>query len=218
VKRVKQIIGVLLIVTAVAALVYWETDGRSRVVTKQVLVASENIMQGEMITRQMLSVVNAMPDTVILGAFAPDEFHKIEGKEASQNIVRNQQISEALLREPVEIIRDRRSPYVIKPEWIYSRSSSLRRGDIVQIYSSDGSHFVGEFEVAFVKDVADKEVIDMVGEDGRMGSPVADIRSRINSSGIISHLEILTELAEYREILQFIESTGEQLLIVQKGE
>jgi hypothetical protein len=207
-----------LIISAVAALVYWETDGRSRIVTKKVLVASQNIMEGEIITRQMLATVNAMPETVIAGAFTPDEVYKIEGKEASQNIAKSGQISGLSLREPSEAVKDKRSPYVIKPEWIDSRSSSLRRGDVIKIYNRDGSHYFGDFEVVFVKDIGDKEVTDMVGEDGRYGSHVSDIRSRAHSSGIISHLEILTELGEYQKILQFIDNTEEKLLIVQKGD
>ena len=217
-KRIKQIIGILLIIFAVAALVYWEVEGRSRIVTEKVVVASKNIVEGQVITRQELSVVNAMPETVIPGAFSLEELYKIEGKQASQDIVQNQQIAEHLLREPIEIIKDKRSPYVVKPEWIDSRSSSLRRGDIVNIYSRDGSYHVGDFEIAFVKDVGDKEVIDMAGEDGRFGGQISDVRSRLNSSGIINHLEILAELADYRKILQFIDDTGETLLIVQKGD
>jgi len=218
VKRIKQIVGVLLIVSAIAALVYWETGGRNKVVTKQVLVAGENIMEGEMITRQMLTTVNAMPETVIAGAFAPDEAYKIEGKEAAQDIAKNGQISGLSVREPSEIVKDTRTPYVIKPEWIDSRSSSLRGGDVIKIYSRDGSHFLGSYEVIFVKDAADKEVTDLIGEDGRYGTHVSDIRSRTHSSGIISHLEILTELEGYRKILQFIDNEEEQLLIVQKGD
>jgi len=218
VKRIKQIIGILLIVSAIAALVYWETGGRSRVVTKKVLVASENIMEGEMITRQMLTTVNAMPETVIAGAITPDEINKIEGKEAALDIAKNGQISGLSLREPSEVIKDQRSPYVIKPEWIDSRSSSLRRGDIIKIYNRDGSDYLGDFEVVFVKDTGDKEVTDLIGEDGRYGSHVSDMRSRTHSSGIISHLEILTVLEEYQKILQFIDHAEEQLLIVQKGD
>ncbi|MCL2437242.1 MAG: SAF domain-containing protein [Clostridiales bacterium] len=216
-KRAKQIIGILLIIFAVTALVYWETDGRNRVVTKSVLVASENIMEGQMITRQMLTTVNAMPETVIAGAFTPDEAHRVEGKEAAQDIAQNQQISGLSLREPSEVVTDQRSPYVIKPEWIDSRSSSLRRGDIIKIYNRDGSYYLGSFEVVFVKDVAEREVTDLFGDGGSYGSNVSDIRNRTHSSGVISHLEILTELEAYQRILRFIDDTQEQLLIVQKG-
>ena len=217
-KKAKQIIGVLLIISAVAALVYWETTGRDKVVTVKILVAGVDITAGEIITARMLSVINAMPDTVVAGAFLPEEVHKIEGKQATVDIVRNQQITDSLIREPEEKIKDRRSPFVIKNEWISSRSSSLRRGDIIIIYSSDGSVRLGEFEVLFVKDVGDKEVTDLSGDDGRLGGVVSDLRNRTHSNGIISHLEILTELRDYQRIMQFVEDSGEKLLIVQKGD
>ena len=213
-KNTKQIIGIILIISAIAALVYWETGGRNRIVTTKVLVAIENIMEGEVITKQMLAARNAMPETVISGALGPDAIHKVEGREASQDIAKNQQISELSIREPTEMAPDKRSPFVIKAEWIDSRSSSLRKGDMINIYSRDGAYHLGEYEVLFVKDIGEKEVTDMQFEDGRYGR-ISDIRSRTHSSGIISHLEILTELHEYQKLLQFVD-TKEQLLIVQK--
>lgn len=216
-KKTKQIIGVLLIVTAVFALVYWETAGRDIVTTKKVLVASENISAGDIINSKMLTVANITPDTVITGAIPPDELHKINGKEATQDIVKNQQISELFLRTPVEKIKDKRSPYVIKPEWIDSRSSALRKGDFVKIYNRDGTFYLGEFEVVFVKDVSEKEVTDVFLEGSRSGNNTSDIQNRTNSNGIISHFEILTELKDYQKIIRFIDEFDEKLLIVQEN-
>jgi len=196
VKRTKQIIGILLIVFAVAALVYWEADGRSRVTTVKVLAANENIAQGEAITEQMLGVVNTMPETVIEGAFSPNEISREIGKEAAQDIAKNQQISGLLLCEPQEHTGSKLSPFLIKSEWIDSRSSSLRQGDVIAIYNRDGSYFLGDFEVLFVKDVADNEIIE---------------------SGMVDHFEILTDVGEYQKIVQFIDSASEKLLIVQRG-
>jgi len=209
VKKTKKIIGILLIIAAVAALVYWETDGRDRVVTKKVLVAANDIKEGEIITRQMLGVVSAMPDTVIAGAFTPDDINMALGKEALQPIARNQQIFEMLLRDPAETTGDGLSPFLIKSEWVDSRSSSLRRGDTVGIYSRDGSYHLGDFEVLFVKDIGDKEILD----EGQR-----DIRDRTNGSGIIDHLEILTDIEEYQQIVQFIDASEEKLLIIQRGD
>ena len=214
-KKAKQIIGVLLIVSAVLALIYWETAGRDIVTTKKVLVASENISAGDIINSKMLAIANVMPDTIISGALTPDKFHKINGKEAKQDIVKNQQISDVFFGEPASKIHDKRSPYVIKAEWIDSRSSSLRRGDFVKIYNRDGSFYLGEFEVVFVKDVGEKEVTDISFEGARIGNTEIDIQNRMNSNGIISHLEILTELREYQKIVQFIDEFEEKLLIVQ---
>jgi len=208
VKRTKQILGILMIILAVGAVVYWETDGRERIVTKKVLVAVEEIAEGEVITRRMLSVVNAMPETVVAGAFSPGELSKAEGKVAQQTIQKNQQISEILLREPYALKQDKRSPFVIKSDWIDSRSSSLRRGDIVAIYGRDTGRYLGDFEVVYVKDIADREITD---------AQPYDIRDRENGSGIIDHLEILTDIDGYLRLLRFIDETQEKLIIVQTG-
>ena len=218
-KKAKQIIGILLIIFAVAALIYWEKDGRDRIMTIKVLAAGEDIMKGDIITKQMLSTVSSMPETAVAGAFRPDEINKALGKEALMPIAENQQITDALLRAPEEKAADDLSPFLIKSEWIDSRSSSLRRGDIIEIYSRDGSSGFGQFEVLFVKGNDDKEIIETGYEDaaaGRRAGQGIGIRDRVHGSGIIDHIEILTGLDEYREILKFIDNTKDKLLIVQK--
>ena len=166
--------------------------------TEKVVVAGANITEGDLITRQMLAIAAAMPETVIEGAFKPDEMEKIIGKEASMDIVKKQQISDPLLREPDEEAKSKFSPFLIKAEWIDSRSCSLRGGDVISLYSRDGSFYLGDFEVLFVKDTNDREITD-------------------DSGGIVDHIEILTELDEYRKILRFIDTNEEKLLIVQRG-
>ena len=219
-KKTKQVIGILLIIVALTALVYWEKDGRDRIMTVKVLVAHEDIMKGDIIKKQMLGVVSTMPETVVAGALKPEEISKALGKEAVQPIAKNQQISGTLFREPEEKTTERLSPYLIKSEWIDSRSSSLRRGDVIDIYSRDGDSYFGEFEIVFVKDSNDKEILD-VNIDGtgtaRQAGQGSEIRNRVSGSGVIDHIEILTELDEYRKIVQFIENKEDKLLIVQKG-
>ena len=218
-KRTKQIIGAALIVFAIAAIVYWETAGRDQIMTEKVLVAGADIAKGEKITGQMLSTANAIPETVVAGALKPDEINKVEGKVAAQAVAKNQQISGSLLGDPGEEAASKLSPYLIKSEWIDSRSSSLRRGDTVEIYSRDGSIIIGAFEVVYVKDASDKEITDIVSEDlgyVRQGRPERGIRDRAYGSGVVDHIEILAELDNYKRILKFIDTAGEKLLIVQK--
>ena len=195
-KKTKQIIGILLIVLAVSALTYWETDGRNRLLTEKVVVASESIMEGDIITKQMLRVAAALPETVIDGALRPDEIDKALGKEASQGLVKNQQIAATHIREQGEAKKEKLSPFLIKAEWIDSLSSSLRKGDVISIYNGDGSFYFGDFEAVYVKDANDREITD---------------------GGVIDHLEILTVLAEYQKIRGRVDKAGEKLLIIQKG-
>jgi hypothetical protein len=210
----------LLIIFAVAGLIYWETDGRDRILTEKILVSSEGILEGTVITAQMFHSVSAMPETIVEGAIRPEEADKIQGKEAAMDIPKNQQMSEALLREPGEKEIEKLSPYLIKTEWIDSRSSSLRQGDHISVYSRDGSLHLGDFEVLFVKDVNDREITDAVSNEAGHGrqNGEKDIRDRAHSSGVIDHLEILTDLDGYGNILRHIDTEDEGLLIVQKGD
>jgi len=197
VKRAKQIIGIFLILFAIAALVYWETGGRDQVVTIKVLAAGQNISQGEIITPQMLRIVRAMPETVIEGAFSAADANKALGKVAACEIALNQQISELLLEEPDKKEVKKLSPFLIKSEWIDSRSSSLRSGDIVAIYNRDGGFYLGSFEIMSVQDSADREITE---------------------GGIVDHFEILTEVEQYQKIIKYIDSSGEKFLIVQRSD
>ncbi|MCL1810063.1 MAG: SAF domain-containing protein [Clostridiales bacterium] len=218
-KKTKQVIGALLIVFAIAAMVYWETAGRDQIMTEKVLVAGADIAKGEKITGQLLSAASAIPETVVAGALKPDEINKVEGKVAAQAVAKNQQISDSLLSDPGEEEADKLSPYLIKSDWIDSRSSSLRRGDTVGIYSRNGDTLIGEFEVVYVKDASDKEITDIVSEDlsyVRQGKPERGVRDRAHGSGVVDHIEILAELYEYQRILKFVELKEEKLLIVQK--
>lgn len=222
-RRIKNGIGILLIIVSIGGLIFWEGYGRDEFMTKKVLAASETIMQGTLIKKDMFTAVSVLPESLMEGVIAPNDFYKIEGKEAAQLIVKNQPISASFLREPARSVSEDYAPYVIKGQWIDSRSSSLRKGDMVRIYSRDGSYLLGDFEIVFVKDVNEKEVSDVLPteEISSYMPPVkahSAIPDRTNSNGVIDHIEILTGLEEYRQILQFVENSEKTLLIVQRGE
>ena len=224
-RKIKNVIGALLILTAACGLVFWELYGRDEFTTQKVLAAGERIEQGSLLRKELFTEVSVLPENLVEGVITPNNFHKIEGKEAAQFIPKNQVMSESLAKAPGKKITEHHAQYVIKGHWIDSRSSSLRKGDVIRIFSKDGSVFLGEFEVLFVKDADEKEVVDARVDDGLPYNPLqgrkSEIVDRINSSGVISHLEILTSLREYQKLLQFVESeeSAEQtLLIVQKGE
>ena len=245
-RKIKNVVGALLILVSVGSLVFWESYGRNEFTTRKVLAAGETIAEGSLLKREMFSEVNVLPENVVEGVIGPEDFHKIEGQEAAQFIQKNQVMSESFARAPGKKISENHAPYVIKGHWIDSRSSSLRRGDVIRIFSRDGGVFLGEFEILFVKDADEKEVTDARVDDGLPYNPLdrrnSAIADRTNSNGVIDHLEILTSLREYQKILQFVEgaenadsaetaegaesadsadsaeNAGQTLLIVQKGE
>lgn len=221
-KRVKQIIGILLILAAAAGLVYWETAGREEFMTEKVLAAKVDIPKGTAVSGALFTTVSVMPENMLKGTLTEKDLPGIEGKVAAQPILVNQQIAASFFKERGREVAKNYAPYVIKGDWIDSRSSSLRKGDAIRIYSMDGTFHLGDYEVMFVKDEEEQEVTDFViGGNGDFVPTVEEekeIGDRIKGSGIIHHLEILTSLEEYQKILAFIKDTGQTLLIVQKGE
>ena len=107
--------------------------------------------------------------------------------------------------------------FVIDPDWIAMRSSSLRRGDIVDIYGSNGAGLLGTFQIAFVKDEAEREVKD-AGE-AVQNHTASDILDRTDSTSVIDHIEIITTFSEYEKIAACVDgTTSSALIIVQRGD
>lgn len=67
-----------------------------------------------------------------------EEASKLKGRICRQNIKANSQIVADFFENTEELIEEGKSIFVIKPSWMDMRSSSLRSGDIVQIYSDTG--------------------------------------------------------------------------------
>jgi hypothetical protein len=110
-------------------------------------------------------------------------------------------------------LRKGESPFVIKPEWISMRSSSLRRGDWVDLYEDREHTLIGTFRVAFVKDSNEVEVRN-VGE-GNNNSAL----DRTDASAIISHIEIISDLDGYEKVLAQVSGVSPAgLIVVQKQE
>ena len=103
------------------------------------------------------------------------------------------------------------SIFSLKPWWIHSRSSSLRKGDLVDIYDSTGKLYCGTFKVAYVKDEEEQEIIDAEGKKGE------ELLERKFSTGVINHVEIIAQLHEYEYLRGLAEEQGMSFLIVQKG-
>ena len=225
-KHLKGIAGLLLIVIAAGGIWLWETHGREALLYEEAIVASRDIASGEIISEADLELKSFEAEALISGALSPQGFQKILGKEAKGDIPKNAQISEKLVAEPRRGFGDGKSIFRLKREWIDNRSSSLRKGDIVRIYSSDGMEDLGSYELAFVKTEDEQEVESL--ESGLNFSDEDRLR-RDYSDGIISQLEILCSLEEYRKIKEtaeeeiaseaesYVKGVQRGLLIVQEG-
>lgn len=198
-KKIKLLVGVLLIVSAVAGLIFWEAKGRETVLCNPVLVAKSTIETGSPLTASLFTSAGIPEKNRMEGAFSPGEAGKVIGKVAAQTIVKNSQISAESVQEPDQVLKSGESVYVIPKKWIAMRSSGLRRGDWIKVYSRDGVEEGGRYRVAFVKDEAEREVKD--AEEGRK----TGLLDRLNSTSVINHLEIVTDLEGYQRLRQMAE-------------
>lgn len=200
-KRTRTIVGLILILSAVAMMVFWEKSGREQMRSIPLLVADRDLMAGELAVESMFVQRRAGAEDQVHGALKPEEVDKILGSRILHPIPKNSQIIEESFGSPRHFMEAGQGVFLIRGEWIFSVSSSLRRGDRIRIYGLDGTTELGEFQVAFVKDAQGKEVT--AGEEEIRKGELA-ILDRAHGTGRVEELEILAEISEYRGILDYL--------------
>ena len=215
--KLKTIFGIILVLIAVTALLFWEAEGREMLLMETVLVLENDVKAGEKLHPGLLRTVSVPSGSLVDGALTPDDTYILENKEAAVDIVSGAQLSSRYLRGVDEKPKPETSFFIIRNEWIYMCTSSLRRGDDVKITSADGKTVIGTYEVAFVKDGDGREVTDSTSGMYSFTSSGSGDSDRVNSSAPIHHIEIICELNEYRRIIDFCsDKTGAPLMLVRK--
>jgi hypothetical protein len=227
-KKMRSIIGVLLILLSIAGLFFWEWKGRDAILTEQVLVAKEEISKGTVLNGSMFEVKGIPKANLLPDALAHADLGLIQDKVASQLIAKNDQVIPDYFSDNEFGLKRNESVFVIRPEWIAMRSSALRRGDIVYFYGTNGLGLLGTFRIAYVKDEAEREVKnagDGPGSDmgaSSEGDSSGGILDRTDSTSVIDHIEIITTYQEYERLAGSVcgadGATPAALIIVQKGE
>ncbi|MDR0357707.1 MAG: SAF domain-containing protein [Clostridiales Family XIII bacterium] len=215
--KYRKWIGLSLVVAAVLSLVAWEVKGRETVLMDEVLIANEAIPEGETLTASMFRSVSVPGNAVIEDVVVPARVDDIEGQVSATPILAGGQLSSKHLRNEREETRTDDSFFVIRREWIYMRSSALRRGDYADIVSEDGGRVFGRYKIAFVKNAEEKEVSDAT--DGGVSLMTRNNDSRADATSGIDHVEIITDLKTYMRIKSYAESkAGPSLILVQREE
>lgn len=219
-RKLKPILGILLILLSLGGLIFWELKGREEVMTDQVLVAGKEIQKGTTVSGSMLVAKGVPKSDLLKGALTPADAARIQGKVAAQFIAKNGQIIMEYFRDDEFYLKRDESIFVIDPGWIIMRSSALRRGDVVDIYGNNGLGLIGSYRIAYVKDEAEREVKN-AGEEtsGNIGT---DILERPDSTSVIDHIEIISTFKEYESLVNIVNGaegmTPAALIIVQRGE
>ena len=218
VKRTKSILGILLIIISLAGLFLWEWRGRDVIMLEQVIVAKTEIQKGTIITDNLFIKKGIPKENKLKGALTPDKVSQLQGKVASQLIAENDQIIKDYFAENEFYLKKNESIFVIQSNWIAMRSSSLRRGDLVDIYGNTGEELLGTFQIAYVKDESDREVKNADGQM-QLYTDNDDILERENSTSVIDHIEIISTYNEFIGIEAYV--NGEipaKLILVQRGD
>lgn len=211
-KRMKAIVGLLLIILSITAMLFWETQGREILLYEEVIAAQTDIPAGTRILEEMIGTMPVLEENRIEGSFGPNQRQQIVGQVTRQLILKDTQISSRYFSKAGLMLKQDESVFVIEPQWVSMRSSSLRRGDRIHIYTANGKELVGSYQVAFVKDNAEREVksIDTNSEN----SPL----ERQDGTSVISRIEVITTLDGYCRILDTVHGqTPSALMIVQGG-
>lgn len=219
-RKLKSILGILLILLSLAGLFFWEWRGRETVMTEQVLVAARDIPEGTTADGSMVTIKGIPKESLLEHVLTPGDIGLLKGKVTSQFIPRNGQIVTEYFRNKEFYLERNESIYVIDPAWISMRSSALRRGDMVDIYGSNGLGLLGTFRIAYVKDASEREVRN-AGEESA-GNTGKDILARTDSTSVIDHIEIISTFREYEKIVNRVSgadgTTQAALIIVQRGD
>ena len=213
-KMMRRFAGLFLIIIAVLVLVGWEVKGREMVLMDEMLVARREIAAGERLVPAMFRTVSVPGDAILATGLRASEKGRAMGKIATVTIPENGQVAMKYLQAEVAGAPSDVSFFVIRREWIFMRSSALRRGDFVDIVSAaDGVSF-GRFKVAFVKNGEEVEVTESTGGGVALAGGMKD---RVNGSSRIDHIEIAATSRDYMKIKAFAETaTGPALILIQR--
>jgi hypothetical protein len=214
-RRWRFLSGILLLALSVAGLLYWEAEGRNRVLMAEAVAATRDIEAGSAISADMLTVIQIPKESRIKNGFTAEEMSGLVGKTVSQPIYEKQQLSESAFVAAEDGLAAGESYFVIPAEWIAMRSSALRRGDHVEIAGADGgaANF-GVYRLAFVKDADEGEVRD-ISLIGEIVQERRKRKDRTDSGSAIDHVEIIATAEAYFRIRAYASGKeGPSLILI----
>lgn len=212
VKIIRPIVGILLILLSIMGLFWWENVGRENFMMESIMVAKNDIKIGSIISEKDFIEIKNITENTISGAITPQNFYKVKGLISKQFIPKLGQVNCKMFTEKEEVLSKEDSIFPIKEIWIDSRSSSIRKGDMIDVFDNKGELYVGTFKIAYVKDSNEQEVV------GTEENVCEEILQRNFSSSMVAYVEIIASLDEYKKIWKLAEEEDMKFLLIQKGE
>ena len=147
--KLKTIIGIILIIASFTGMVVWESFGRVRLTTEEVLVASCDIEQGRILSAADFAAARVEKGSVLPGALGPAAASAAEGLIARYPMTAGQQVLGSYVG-PDERLADGQSFFVLDSGWISSRSSLTEVGDDCDIYLMPDERLLGRHKAVLV--------------------------------------------------------------------
>lgn len=207
---IKPFIGVVLIASSIFMLYWWENTGRQKFLMEERFVASRDIFEGEEVSKKDFKLVVMNEELIQKAALTKFEMGKVFGKVAKKSIRAGEQLYSGDFVKREDMLKEGTSIYVLKSEWLDSRSCGIRKGDTVSIYDASGINNLGSYKLAHVKNEAEQEVVN------QEGFKTTEISERDFASSTIDFVEIFCTHDEYKRLYEMAENSGEKFLLVQE--
>lgn len=204
-ERLKGAIGILCILFAIVLFIGWETYGREAFTYKTVLVMNQDVKKGTIIDKSMLGLMKEDSTRVIPNGVTDP--NKIIGKKTTAYIPRGLQLCGKWFSDPGLATGNGSYIFNLPMDWTFSYPQTIRRGDTLYFYAIDKSLVkdgiqLSELDLgtpilsakaAYVKDSANREVVDVKSE-------------RIDGSAAISEIELVITDKKYEILKQNVEA------------
>ncbi len=191
----KSIVGIALILASVLGMYLWESRGRERLTSEEVVTAARDLPQGSVVSAEDLRLARLPRAAVLKDALRMPEAEALIGQELAVPLCENQQLLTGYFTPAPEKIPAGQSYFVLPGDWIYQRSSAMRGGDRIDIYLLPQKQRIGSYTVAFVKDAAENDIEE------------SDTR-------VISHVELLCSAEEYFTLYDAVQEQGAGCLLL----
>ena len=211
----KRILGVILLLVLLCGVYYWEFyGGRESLLYVDVLVANQSIPKGTIINSSMISKVKMDSKHVVESEINNKD--DIIGKETVIKIPYNAQISNEYIKDDSLLADEDEYIFSIPNEWLKSFPQTIRRRDLILLYPvyedeslKDNTEKLNnetdmnfEAVVAYVKDRANREVVDTDTQNTRM-----------NASSNIASVELLISKDSINKMYEFINQNYKFVMI-----
>ena len=216
----KGIIGILLIIIAIAGVYGWENFGREKFLYDDVLVLRENTEEGTIVTADMLGLMRVEKTSILEEGIT--DASTIIGKATTTYLPGMTQLVDEFFQDASLTLKEGEYILSIPSSWIVAHPQTLRRLDTIYFYPIEDSEKetitfdangnpvfkdttaargpVCSAKVAYAKDGSNQEIYSVDS-------------SRLAGTGNVSYLEIITTMETTAKLAECVENDMQFVLL-----